>query len=211
MREIQNFVWDFDGTLFDTYPVIIDVLREGLRQFGYDCQPQEAMKLLLENLTVACNRYAEEFSIDFLQLKKQVDVRWKKRFSQLESKPMADIEKVLKKICAEGKKNYIFTNRNYAETVAPLKAYGLAGFFEDIIGQDSEGFAWKPAPDALIYLMEKHSLEAKETVMIGDRLCDLESGRSAGTKTAHIVCQMVPEELDCDWRIESYGQMLELL
>ena len=30
MRNIQHFIWDFDGTLFDTYPVIIGDLRKAL-------------------------------------------------------------------------------------------------------------------------------------------------------------------------------------
>ncbi|MFZ2543113.1 MAG: phosphatase, partial [Lactococcus raffinolactis] len=25
--EIKNYIWDFDGTLFDTYPVMLDALQ----------------------------------------------------------------------------------------------------------------------------------------------------------------------------------------
>ncbi len=211
MNKIENFVWDFDGTLFDTYPLIIAILRQSLQQFGYDSQPKEVMQLLLENVAFARAHYAEKFGIDSEQLKQQVDIRWKSCFAGLESKPMEGVEQVLAKICANGKRNYIFTNRKCGETMDHLKKYGLDVYFQDIMGQDSEGFVLKPAPDALLHLMEKNDLDPAKTVMIGDRLCDLESGRGAGTKTAHIVCQMIPEDLQCDWRIESYSQMLPLL
>ena len=40
MKDIQHFIWDFDGTLFDTYPVIIDDLRCALQEYGKDLDPQ---------------------------------------------------------------------------------------------------------------------------------------------------------------------------
>jgi len=30
MRDVEHFFWDFDGTLFDTYPVIIENLQLAL-------------------------------------------------------------------------------------------------------------------------------------------------------------------------------------
>ena len=46
MREMQNirhFIWDFDGTLFDTYPLIIQKLCLALQKYGHDCDPIEAI------------------------------------------------------------------------------------------------------------------------------------------------------------------------
>lgn len=211
MNKIENFVWDFDGTLFDTYPAIVAIMRQSLQHFGYDSQPQEIMYLLLESVAFARVHYAERFGIDPQDLKQQMDIRWEQYFAQPDSKPMEGVEGVLRQVIATGRKNYIFTNRKWGETVDLLKKFGMDVYFQDIIGQDSEGFAWKPAPDALLHLIEKYDLDPAKTVMIGDRLCDLESGRRAGTKTAHILCPIAPEDLQCDWRIESYSQMLPLL
>jgi phosphoglycolate phosphatase-like HAD superfamily hydrolase len=47
--------------------------------------------------------------------------------------------------------------------------------------------------------------------MVGDRDCDLGSARNAGIKTAHLVCAAVPENLNCDWRLVDFKQMLEML
>ena len=33
MHRLVHFIWDFDGTLFDTYPVIIEDLRGALAVF----------------------------------------------------------------------------------------------------------------------------------------------------------------------------------
>ena len=34
MKDIRHFIWDFDGTLFDTYPVIIRSMGKEATPFG---------------------------------------------------------------------------------------------------------------------------------------------------------------------------------
>lgn len=211
MHEIVNFVWDFDGTLYDTYPVMIGNLRKAVQDFGFDCDPVDVMSRMLENVAFALNYYAESFGIDRDELMDAYLGYRQQAIALLAAKPIAGVREVLERICAAGKKNYIFTNRRCDETVSYLKKHGFEKYFEDIAGQDTPGYVWKPDPAGLKYLIGKHDLDPAKTVMIGDRRCDLESGRAAGTKTAHIVCAMAPETLECDWRVESYRQMLELL
>jgi len=47
--------------------------------------------------------------------------------------------------------------------------------------------------------------------MIGDRDCDLGSARNARIRTAHLICPAVPQELQCDWKLDDLRQMLEML
>ena len=118
---------------------------------------------------------------------------------------------MLEKIRATGRYSYIFTHRKNAETRLYLEKYGLDGYFRDIIGPDTPHFALKPAPDAVLYFMEKYGMDPSETVMIGDRDCDLGSGRKAGIGSVHLVCAAAPEDLVCDWRLHDFGEMLSML
>ena len=72
-------------------------------------------------------------------------------------------------------------------------------------------FAWKPAPDAVLYLMDRYGMSREDAVMIGDRDCDLASGRNAGVGSVHLICPIWPEDLQCDWRLDDFAHMLELL
>jgi phosphoglycolate phosphatase-like HAD superfamily hydrolase len=130
---------------------------------------------------------------------------------QLLAKPMADVEKVLAKICETGRKNYIFTHRKCSTTAQYLEKYGLDRYFTEIVGPEAPNFAYKPSPDSLLYLMDKYGMTAGDAVMVGDRDCDLGSARNAGICTAHFVCAMVPEQLSCNFRFESYKKMLAIL
>ena len=64
IQNISHFIWDFDGTLFDTYPVIIENIRQALQSFGFDADPKELMDKLLETVDHALSFYAEKYHID---------------------------------------------------------------------------------------------------------------------------------------------------
>lgn len=211
MKNIRHFIWDFDGTLFDTYPVIVEDLNLALREFGFGCEFPETMKLMLTNLGHAQTVYAEKFGISREAVAAAYERYHQIANRELRAAPMEGVRQVLAAIVASGRKNYIFSHRKPEETVAYLEKYGLSQYFTHIIGPGSEGFAWKPAPDAVLHLAKTYAMAPSETVMVGDRECDLGSARSAGIKTAHLVCSVAPETLDCNWRFESFDEMSKLL
>lgn len=211
LSHIRHFIWDFDGTLFDTYPTIIEILRSALGQFSHDCDPIEAMQLMMNNIAFARNHYADQFGINREALK-EVYMRFHhKLIPQFSATPFAGVREVLDRIEKSGRCNYIFTHRDSAETVAYLKKHGLDGYFREMVCPDTPGFAQKPAPDAILYLMKKYGMDREETVMVGDRDCDLESARNADIGTVHKICPIAPENLSCDWKFENFGQLLKLI
>ena len=126
MKDIQHFIWDFDGTLFDTYPVIIGDLRCALQEYGKDLDPVKAMELMLINIPTARDYYADFYGIDRQELDAAYQRHHKESVETMKSAPMADVEKVLAAICDSGRHNYIFTHRKVAETDAYLNKYGMA-------------------------------------------------------------------------------------
>ena len=162
-------------------------------------------------ILTAHNHYADQYGIDRELLAAAYRRYHEEAIVTLQAKPFAGVQEVLERICATGRYNYIFTHRKHGETMAYLRKYGLDGCFRDIIGPESACFARKPAPDAVLYLVEKYHMDPAETVMVGDRECDLGSGRNAGIQTAHLMCAIAPETLECDWRLDDFGQMLALL
>lgn len=211
MCNIRHFIWDFDGTLFNTYPVVIENLRKALRQYGHDSDPVEVMEQLLTSAREACNYYAKEHGIDAQELHAAYQNHRLRALSLLEAGPMEGVREVLEQICTTGRYNYIFTNRLESETRRYLEKHGYDKYFREIVGAEAPCFAYKPAPDVLLYLIDKYGMDAQDTVMIGDRDCDLGSARNANVGNVHYVCAMVPENLTCDWRFEDYGEMLALL
>ena len=48
---IKDVIWDFDGTLFDTYPAIAGVFLESLESFGISEDRRDVLKLLHQSLS----------------------------------------------------------------------------------------------------------------------------------------------------------------
>ena len=211
IRSVKYFIWDFDGTLFDTYPMIIGDFRRALGQFGRDVDPVELMGHFLETVGHAMEYYAKEFDIDLEQLNAAYRQQLAHSNETLPAQPMAKVEQALQAVKARGGENYIFTHRSSVTTQGYLQRFGLEKYFADIVTPQSPCFAWKPAPDGILYLMKTHNLPADQTAMVGDRQIDLDSGIAAGVKTVHYRCKAVPQTLPCDWYFEDFGEMARCL
>jgi FMN phosphatase YigB (HAD superfamily) len=59
--------------------------------------------------------------------------------------------------------------------------------------------------------MDTYGGTVQNTVMIGDRVCDLGSAWNAGCKTCHLITPAAPQYPPCDWRIRNFREMLALL
>ena len=78
----------------------------------------------------------------------------------------------------------VFTNKPYRSTLFILKGLGIDAFFPVVVGADS-GFPLKPAPDALLHILEATASAAPGSWMIGDNWTDIDSGHAAGFRTVH--------------------------
>jgi phosphoglycolate phosphatase-like HAD superfamily hydrolase len=63
-----------------------------------------------------------------------------------------------------------------------LSYYKMVDLFSEIVSSDN-GFARKPDPQAIMYIIDKYDLDHERVITIGDREIDIESGRRAGIAT----------------------------
>ena len=207
IRQIRHFIWDFDGTLFDTYPIIIEQIQAALGVLGHTIDPVELMEQLLQTVSTGLAYCAAKFSIDLAQLDEIYSALHNRSALMPVAPPLESVEKVLAAVLARGGKNFIFTHRVLDSTNAYLDKYGLSHYFSGIVAPGTPGFAWKPAPDAIEYLLSAHNLDPQAVAMVGDREIDLISARAAGVHCIHYLCKAVPQELNCHWRFSDYAEM----
>lgn len=176
----KHFIWDFDGCLCDSYPHTAQVFYDAMTAPDIDHGGRTEAPVwdeLFRRLQVTWvyareqygvtedeNRYVHAHESDFTY--EPVPVMF------------PGIPEVLADIKAAGGHNYLYTLRE-STAIRKLEAEGLAHLFTDFVVREN-GFPGKPAPDAVLYLLEKHGLDPAETVMIGDRDLDGQSGINAG-------------------------------
>lgn len=173
----KHYIWDFDGTLFDTYPVILKGFVDALATFGITADPKDVYYILKSS---SSKRLATNYQLDFEALTKVF-----KQFEEQDGrqpKPFDGAKEILEWVIAQHGTNYILTHRDQVGTKELLVTEQLSDLFTEIVGSESP-FPRKPAPDSLLYLIDRYQMNPKETVMIGDRTMDVEAGRAAGIQT----------------------------
>lgn len=206
---VINCIWDFDGTLFDTYPYICAALTEALRGYGFDADRTEMMYHMLETIGNANDFFADRFGINRQELAGRVsDIR--KRCGLL-AEPFDGAKEALESVINHGGRNFMFSHSSKGTIGEYFDRHGLSPLFTEIVTCRDNGFAYKPSPDAINYLIDAYSMDKQTTVMIGDRDLDLASGRNAGVLTCHFPCPIAPQILRADFVLTSLYAINDVL
>lgn len=202
----KHIIWDFDGTLFDTYPVMAGSFKETLEKDGIDEPLEEIMKHMKVSMTYAFNHYGEKYGIgsDFIEA---YDSRRKEVEFDL-SKPFEGMMELCKYIHETGRRNYLYTHRGES-SMKMLEDFGMTGYFSDFITSE-HGFERKPSPDAIQHLIRTHGINQSEAIMIGDRDLDLESGKNAGISSCYFTDRMV-ENPHADYVVTSVEELYRII
>ncbi|MGG4168966.1 HAD-IA family hydrolase [Rossellomorea vietnamensis] len=202
----KHIIWDFDGTLFDTYPVMAGSFKETLEMDGIDEPLEDIMKKMKVSVTYALNHYGEKYGIgdEFI-------TAYNTRRKEVEfdlSKPFEGIAEICKFIHETGRKNYLYTHRGES-SITMLENYGLKGYFTDFITSE-HGFERKPSPDAIQHLIRTHDIQLSEAIMIGDRDLDLESGKNAGISSCYFTEKRV-DNPRADYVVTSVEELYKII
>lgn len=180
-------LWDFDGTLFDTYPVFTELMQTILpKHITYE----EIYSQLKISFSHAINHFelTEEDLQKFAALLEDYPVE--------RILPFAGVEEVLSSVG----KNVIMTHKDRAAVEKILGHHGLRSYFTDIVTID-DGFPRKPNPASYEYLHSRNSIN----LVIGDRLLDIIPGQKIGAKT----CLFQNKEAGADFYLDDYRDFEE--
>lgn len=185
----MNILWDFDGTLFDTYPAYTMMLSEIL---GDSVEKQEIYK----NLKISYSHAIQYYNISCEQEEK-IKVL-KEKFTPKDMKPFAGVEEVLK----FANKNVIMTHKHRAGVMDILKYYGWEKYFVDMVTID-DGFPRKPNSLAYNHLHKKHNID----LAIGDRELDLLPAKELGIST----CMFQGNCDVADYSLSHYSEFFKIV
>lgn len=198
-RQLKKAViWDLDGTLFDSYGVIVESIYLAFKERGIHMDMEQIHKYAIGfSIKALIANASQKYSVSAEELKAAYS-----RISQgkyLQIKPMDGALEILRRLENAGVENYVFTHRGKT-TVPVLENLKMDGFFKEVITSQS-GFARKPDPEGLNYLMEKYGLQKEQTWYVGDRSLDVECAANAGIAG---VLYMPPGAIDVSGGFERF-------
>ena len=174
----QHYLWDFDGTLFDSYPHVVQCCWDAL--VGAGLAEGLEREMVLRHLLVSFSDMKKYTGMPDDVYRAFVDRSHLLGDEEVLPKavPFPDARDVLSAIVKNGGKNYLYTHRNKT-ALWYFDTYGLTEFFADFVTSE-EGFPAKPAPDAVRALIGRNALDPASCIMVGDREIDGMSGKNAG-------------------------------
>lgn len=204
----QHYFWDYDGTLYDTYPRITRAICRTMQEYGVQAEYEQLYPLLKQKFRRAWSAYLEPKGISYEEFMDTYH-----RFSELEPKDTMQLypgaKEMLEAVVRAGGKNYLYTHRGQS-AFSYLEKDELMELFTDFV-TSQHNFPNKPAPDALNYLCDKHGLDKAACVMIGDRDIDLDAGKNAGMACALFDPEGYYPAYDTPYRFADLGEMRRAL
>lgn len=178
MKKIRYLIWDFDGTLQDTYPAIARAVNLALEQFHKAASLERIIELASVSLNYCIAKLAKEYHIDEQELDAVLEEIYK-TVRPVEQVPFEYTKEICQHIIDSGGSNYIVTHRRTTSLIHLLELHTIKQYFQDIVAGDA-GFPKKPDPAAFNYIIQKHKLAKEEVLVIGDRDLDILAAQQAG-------------------------------
>ena len=178
---LRAVIWDFDGTICDTYPAIAWAVNLALARFGAKATLEHITELASISLQWCIRTLAAEFALPY----DQVDAAFSETYQQVQptdQPPFPGVRDLCLRLTTVGIHNCIVTHRRRASLQVLLTTHDLHAAFTHIIAAD-DGFPRKPAPDAMLYLLTTYRIAAADALVIGDRDLDIRAGQAAGIPT----------------------------
>ena len=176
----KAFIWDLDGTLLDSYEIIVSSLKEIINEMGIYIDKEEIAKHVIE---YSVRSFVEKILPEANKSSEEI----KERYSEIshartmDIKAMPDSLELLQYLSDRQASNFVYTHRGES-TEAVLNNIGIKQYFKEVVTSLS-GFPRKPNPGAINYLVEKYSLDKDSTFYVGDRSIDIDCARNAGVKS----------------------------
>lgn len=178
-----TFIWDLDGTLLDSYEAILAGIQETYEQFNLPFDREEVRNFILRySVKDLLARDADHYGLDGEELNRVRASSLKEKNTQIPL--MHGAREILAWTEEQGIQNFVFTHKS-DNAFQVLTDLGIIQHFTEILTSDS-GFARKPSPEALLYLIDKYQLDKASTYYVGDRLLDVETAIRAGISSINL-------------------------
>ena len=205
---IRNLIWDFDGTLFDTYPAIVNSLRAAVGDLAVPPSSEEVMAMALVSIDGCLQTMSTTYGLPLDELGARFDRHYRDVTAD-DQPPFDGVPEMCELICASGGLNLIVTHRRRSGMDRLLAAHGLADLMADTVSCYDDGYPRKPDPAAFLMLIERHHLRLDQTLAVGDRELDVLAAHAAGLQAA--LFAPIPTSVRADFVVADFGELRRIV
>jgi phosphoglycolate phosphatase len=174
-------IFDLDGTLVDSVPDLRAALNEMLgAMHRRELRADEVRRMIGDGTWALVERaLAATGTITDVDAAHQHFLQFYEAAPAKLSRLYPGVEATLKSLRVSGARFAVCTNKPQAATLRVLEGFGIAQYFDAVLGGDAVPFR-KPDPRHLVAAIERLRATTKDAVMIGDNENDYAAARAAG-------------------------------
>ncbi|MEO7587347.1 MAG: HAD-IA family hydrolase [Arachnia sp.] len=200
----RHIFWDMGGTIVNTYPGLDAALAGVVRDRGLTIGDHDVALLTRRSTGAAITTLARRFDIP-KEVFRQAEARLKRSWRDAPPPPMPGIRDVMDAISGL---NLVVTHRERASASALLGALGIR--VDDMVCAP-DGLPRKPDPAMHRELLERHELDPRDCLGVGDRPLDAAAAHAAGMDAAMLRTPRIPFDNDAEYQVESLDELLPML
>ncbi len=181
--KIKGVLFDLDGTLVNTTPLILESFRHTFKQFGMpvpsDSELVAGFGLPMRTAVTAYmpDEMADEFCDAYRAYQRT-------RHDEL-IQGIDGVAETLSALKQSGIKMAVVTSKKRPAAIRDLGCYDLVEYFDTIIACD-DCAENKPLPGPSLMALKRLGLNGADCLAVGDSPYDLQSARAAGCQTAAV-------------------------
>jgi len=186
MKDYTYYLFDADGTLFDTTELICQCFTYSLEKYGNMKKPKEELiKSIGMTLRSQFELHLGPLSNEWYDEIQQEHMRFQLSIYKDYLGAFPGVKQGLEILKKRNKRLAIVTSRKINSLSIFLKETEIFDYFEVIITPD-ETEKHKPEPEPALKAMSILGATNKQSVFIGDSLFDIQCGTNAGIDTAFV-------------------------
>jgi phosphoglycolate phosphatase len=166
-------LFDLDGTLTDPKIGITTCIQYAIAQLGMEPPPTDELLWCIGPPLSAS--FAKLLDTEVKALINQAISLYRDRFSTIglfENELYPEIPEVIVSMRAEGYQTYVATSKPYIYAKRIIEHFQLSALFDGIYGSELDGTRSMKG-ELIRHVLQTENLDAKATVMIGDRCHDV--------------------------------------
>ncbi len=203
-------LFDLDGTLLDSVPMIVKVTREALEAMGIHFDDVTLRHAVGLPLTVQARRFARDREQEFTDIYRGIYFHNLADEIRLFPGTMEMLSKVREAGCLTG----VVTSKSARGTTRAIETSGMTDMFDCVVTAD-DVTNYKPHPEPLVKALAQLGVAPKESLYVGDSAFDVDMAKKAdvlmvavswGARTREELGPICPNGV-----VDSWAQFLDLV
>jgi len=191
MKSVRLLIFDLDGTIADTLEDITASVNFALTRLGRPPVPRDAVRRFVGDGLDALLSRALGDRVESLADARGIYIVHHSRHQGDRSRLYPGVAETL--YFYRSIPLALISNKTMDFVQPLLDRLGIGTTFRMVIGADS-GLPLKPAPDAVLRILQDLQVPAEQAAMVGDGTTDVRAGRAAGITTCAVTYGYRSEE-----------------